>query len=66
MRDFPLDELLSATSLKKVQNATIGIFLHLNKKLRICPYPIRRALPLVNVISTDLDLLIRSLSVGVD
>jgi len=55
MRDFPLDELLSATSLQKVQDAVVGIFVHLNKKLRISPYPIRRALPLVEAISADLD-----------
>ncbi|RAL65629.1 hypothetical protein DID88_005301 [Monilinia fructigena] len=40
MRDFPLDELLSATSLQKVGDALGLIFGHLNKKLRICPYPL--------------------------
>ena len=55
MRDFPLDELLSATSLVKVQEAIQQIFGHMNKKLRICPYPVRRALPLVEAISGDLD-----------
>lgn len=64
MRDFPLDELLSATSLQKVQDAIVGIFLHFNKKLRICPYPIRRALPLVEAISADLDSQIHSLLSG--
>ncbi|KAF2473666.1 uncharacterized protein BDR25DRAFT_256486 [Lindgomyces ingoldianus] len=54
MRDFPLDELLSATSLQKVQEAIQQIFSHMNKKLRICPYPVRRALPLVEAISGDL------------
>lgn len=55
MRDFPLDELLSATSLAKVEDSIMQIFSHLNKKLRICPYPIRRALALVESISSDLD-----------
>lgn len=55
MRDFPLDELLSATSLPKVQDSIGQIFTHLTKKLRICPYPIHRALPLVEAISADLD-----------
>ncbi|KAL7268764.1 dynein heavy chain [Rhizina undulata] len=64
MRDFPLDELLSATSLQKVQDAVVGIFLHLNKKLRICPYPIRRALPLVEAISADLDSQLHGLLSG--
>ncbi|KAI5805001.1 dynein heavy chain, N-terminal region 1-domain-containing protein [Geopyxis carbonaria] len=64
MRDFPLDELLSATSLQKVQDAVVGIFVHLNKKLRISPYPIRRALPLVEAISSDLDSQLHSLLSG--
>ena len=55
MRDFPLDDLLSATSLDKVQESLEAIFTHLNKKLRICPYPIRRSLALVEGISGDLD-----------
>ncbi|OAA56942.1 dynein heavy chain [Niveomyces insectorum RCEF 264] len=55
MRDFPLDELLSATTLAKVEDSIVQIFNHLNKKLRICPYPIRRALALVESISADLD-----------
>src|SRR6202000_1542711 len=64
MRDFPLDELLSATSLAKIQDAIGQIFGHLNKKLRICPYPIRRALPLVEAISADLDTQLHSLLHG--
>ncbi|RFU30184.1 hypothetical protein B7463_g6181, partial [Scytalidium lignicola] len=64
MRDFPLDELLSATSLAKVQTSINLIFAHLNKKLRICPYPIRRALPLVEAISADLDTQLHSLLNG--
>lgn len=64
MRDFPLDELLSATSLPKIQDAIGLIFGHLNKKLRICPYPIRRALPLVEAISADLDTQLHSLLYG--
>lgn len=61
MREFPLNELLTATSLDKVQKAVIQIFNHLNKKLRICPYPIRRVLPLVEAISSDLNTRIQSL-----
>jgi Dynein heavy chain, N-terminal region 1. len=53
MRDFPLDELLSATSLQKVQESLNLIFTHLNKKLKICPYPIKRALSLVEAISGE-------------
>ena len=64
MRDFPLDELLTATSLLKVQESLDSVFGHLNKKLRICPYPIVRALPLVSAISGDLDSQIHSLLHG--
>ena len=64
MRDFPLDELLSATSLQKVQDSISLIFSHLTKKLRICPYPISRALPLVEGISADLDAQLHSLLHG--
>ncbi|KAI9761019.1 MAG: hypothetical protein M4579_001282 [Chaenotheca gracillima] len=64
MRDFPLDELLAATSLAKVEHAIALIFSHLNKKLRLCPYPVRRALPLVDAISDDLDAQLHSLLHG--
>ncbi|KAK2746366.1 hypothetical protein FQN57_003248 [Myotisia sp. PD_48] len=64
LRDFPLDELQSATSLQKVQEALNLIFSHLNKKLRICPYPIKRALSLVGAISGDLDTKIHDLING--
>ena len=66
MRDFPLDELLSATSLSKVKDAVVQVFAHLNKKLKICPYPIRRALPLVEAISGDLDEVLHRLLPGTE
>lgn len=64
MRDFPLDELLSATSMQKVEKAIGSIFNHLNKKLRVCYYPIRRALALVEGISADLNARLHALIVG--
>ena len=64
MRDFPLDELLSATSLEKVSEALISIFAHLTKKLRQSLYPIRRALDLVEAISGDLDAQLHALLNG--
>ena len=64
MRDFPLDELLAATSLQKVQDALDSIFNHLNKKLRITPYPVARALALVSAISGDLETQLHSLLHG--
>lgn len=64
LRDFPLDELQSATSLQKVQEGLNLVFSHLNKKLRICPYPIKRALALVEAISGDLDSQVQALING--
>lgn len=62
MKDFPLNELLAATDLDKIQESLVLIFGHVNKKLKLSPYPIRRALPLVEAISRDLhDQLLRVL-----
>lgn len=55
MRDFPLDELLSATDLEKCSTALNNIFGHIMKKLRVSPYPIKRCLPFVEAISRDLN-----------
>ncbi|EEP80390.1 dynein heavy chain [Uncinocarpus reesii 1704] len=48
----------------KAQEALNLIFAHLNKKLRLCPYPIKRALSLVEAISGDLDSRIHTLING--
>ncbi|KIW34320.1 uncharacterized protein PV07_01105 [Cladophialophora immunda] len=64
MRDFPLDELSSATSLQKLAEALVLIFNHLNKKWRVCNYPIRRALRLVEGISEDMNTQILRLLQG--
>ncbi|EMC91770.1 hypothetical protein BAUCODRAFT_126763 [Baudoinia panamericana UAMH 10762] len=61
---FPIEDLLSATSVEKLRDALDDVFQHFNKKLRVCPYPIRRALPLVEAISADLDLRIHDLLHG--
>ncbi|KAF7365498.1 hypothetical protein MVEN_00422800 [Mycena venus] len=63
MKDFPLNELLSATDLSKIQESITLIFGHINRKLKLSPYPIRRALPLVEAISRDFnDQLLRILT----
>ncbi|OTB20055.1 hypothetical protein K445DRAFT_313860 [Daldinia sp. EC12] len=64
MRDFPLDELLSATSLPKVQDAIGQIFNHMNKKMRFSNYPIARTLHLVEAISADLEEVMHRLLPG--
>ncbi|KAG8716582.1 hypothetical protein FRC09_015536 [Ceratobasidium sp. 395] len=63
MKEFPLNELLSATDLDKIHDALVQVFGHINRKLRLSPYPIRRALPLVEAISRDFnDQLLRVLT----
>ncbi|PFH49390.1 hypothetical protein AMATHDRAFT_63215 [Amanita thiersii Skay4041] len=63
MRDFPLNELLSAPDLEKIQESVVLIFGHLNRKLKLSPYPVHRALPLVEAISRDFnDQLLRILT----
>ena len=64
MHDFPLHDLLTAPSLEKVEDALNTIFSHLNRKLRICSYPIRRTLALVEAISGDLDAQVHRLLNG--
>ncbi|KAJ8607590.1 hypothetical protein MRB53_040174 [Persea americana] len=61
---FPIEELKNATSAEKLQDALDQVFNHLNKKLRVSPYPIKRALPLVEAISADLDARLHNLLHG--
>lgn len=53
MKDFPLDDLLSATDLDKLSLAIQAIFNHM-KKIRNTKYPIERASKLIETISKDL------------
>ena len=53
MKDFPLNDLLSATELDRIRVALQAIFTHL-RKIRNTRYPIQRALRLVEAISRDL------------
>ena len=53
MKDFPLNDLISATELDKIAAAITAIFTHL-KKMRNSKYPHSRALKLVEAISKDL------------
>ena len=39
MKDLPLDDLLSSTDLN-VQELSTLIFSHLNRKLKLSPYPV--------------------------
>ncbi|KAL3321193.1 Cytoplasmic dynein 1 heavy chain 1 [Cichlidogyrus casuarinus] len=53
MKDFPINDLLSASELGKIKTAIAAIFFHL-KKLRNTKYPMNRALELISAISRDL------------
>ncbi|KAJ2451292.1 dynein heavy chain [Coemansia sp. RSA 2336] len=53
MKDFPINDLLSATEIGRISQAVEHIFAHINKKLKLTAYPVRRALPLVEAISRD-------------
>jgi len=53
MKDFPLNNLLSATELDKIRASIVAIFAHL-RKIRNTRYPINRCLRLVEAISRDL------------
>ncbi|KAJ2558174.1 dynein heavy chain [Coemansia sp. RSA 1933] len=63
MKDFPINELLSATDIGRISTAVEQVFAHVNKKLKLTAYPVRRALPLVEAISRDFnDQLVKVLS----
>jgi hypothetical protein len=53
MKDFPLNKLLSATDLDKIQKSLVLVFRHINQKLKLSPYPIHCALLLIEAISQD-------------
>ncbi|CAG8487876.1 5917_t:CDS:10 [Dentiscutata erythropus] len=62
MKDFPLGELLSAPNVEKIKEALTIVFAHFTKKMRLSPYPIKKALALVEAISRDLnDVLLKVL-----
>ncbi len=53
MKDFPLNELISATELNKITAAIVSILSHL-KKIKGSKYPLVRTLKLIEAISKDL------------
>ncbi|KNE70419.1 hypothetical protein AMAG_14553, partial [Allomyces macrogynus ATCC 38327] len=55
MKEFPIDELLSATDLPRVKEALQLIFTHINKKIKLSSYPVKQVLLLVEAISRDLN-----------
>ncbi|THD25350.1 Dynein cytoplasmic heavy polypeptide 1 [Fasciola hepatica] len=61
MKDFPLNDLLSATELDKIRLAVQSIFTHL-RKIRNTKYPLQRALRLIEAISRDLSAQILKVS----
>jgi len=55
MRDFPINQMLSATGLPAVAEAIKNIFTHLNKIRHQDTYPIVRAIQLLEALSKDLN-----------
>ena len=55
MKDFPLGALLSAATLPACAEAVREMFAHLNRKLRVSAYPVRRALAFVEALSAALN-----------
>ena len=53
MKNFPLNELISATGLNKITLAIVRIFSHL-KKTKVTKYPLARTIQLIEAISEDL------------
>ncbi|KAH3668241.1 hypothetical protein OGAPHI_001995 [Ogataea philodendri] len=53
LKDLPINDLLSAQSLEKVEDAIFAIFEHL-RKLRVTMYPIPRAIELCQTIVEDI------------
>jgi len=64
MKDFPINDLLSATELDRIRSAVQLIFSHL-RKIRSTKYPIQRALRLVEAISRDLGSQLLKVSVEI-
>ena len=53
MKDFPINDLLSASQLNKISEALQQIFSHL-KKVRATKYPVNRIIKLMEALSRDL------------
>lgn len=53
MKDFPINDLLSATELERIRVSVLQIFMHL-RKMRCTKYPVQRVLRLIEAISRDL------------
>ena len=63
MKDFPINDLLSATELDRIRTSVQAIFSHL-RKIRNTKYPIQRALRLVEAISRDVVVQMLKVSIG--
>jgi dynein heavy chain 1 len=53
MKDFPLSDMLAVIDLSKLVDALMLVFSHFNKKLKLSPYPVKRALSFVDAISRE-------------
>ena len=53
MREFPLNEMITAYDVNKIAASLVPIFNHM-KKIRTSKYPIQRFIKLVEVLSRDM------------
>lgn len=56
LKDIPLDEMLSAANLDKMQSSLDSVFSHINRRFRNSNYPVDRGLALIEAISADMNL----------
>ncbi|ODQ81979.1 hypothetical protein BABINDRAFT_160194 [Babjeviella inositovora NRRL Y-12698] len=63
LRDLPIGEVLSASSLTNLDEAILLVFGHL-KRLRVSQYPLDRAITLVETILADVDAKLKQLIRG--
>jgi len=64
LRDLPIEELLAATTIDKINDAVSKMFEHMSRKIRQIAYPVSRALLLIDAVSGDVDSRLRTLLSG--
>ena len=60
-QEFPINDLLSSTTIPQITTSIIALFDHLNKKSKIAPYPVYKLLHLLEATSKDVnDVLLKT------
>ena len=53
IRDFPVNALLTSSTVKQMEQAVIALFSHM-RKMKTAQYPLKRAFQLLEAVSRDL------------